>query len=76
MLANDDDVDGDTLSVDSVTQPASGSVTNDMTGVTYTPDAGFSGTDSFTYDLTDGYGGFDTATVSVPGLSSASLPVL
>jgi hypothetical protein len=36
---------------------------------TYTPQAGFVGTDSFTYTLTDGDGDTDTATVSVTVLS-------
>ena len=35
------------------------------TGVSYTPAANFFGTDSFTYTITDGNGGTDTATVNV-----------
>ncbi len=37
VLANDSDVDGDILSVDSVTQGGSGAVTNNGSDVTYTP---------------------------------------
>ncbi len=33
--------------------------------MTYTPGAGFSGADSFTYEVSDGNGGTDTATVNV-----------
>jgi hypothetical protein len=33
--------------------------------VTYTPDAGFSGTDTFPYTVSDGAGGTDTASVAV-----------
>ena len=65
VLNNDFDVDGDTLTVDSVTQGTNSSVTNNGNNVTYTPDPGFSGTDSFTYTVSDGNGGTDTATVSV-----------
>ncbi len=66
VLVDDIDPDGDPLSVDSVTQPANGSVVINPDGtVTYTPDAGFQGTDTFTYTLSDGNGGTDTATVSV-----------
>lgn len=66
VLANDSDPDGDTLSVSQVTQGANGSVVINGNGtVTYTPNAGFSGSDSFTYQASDGHGGFATGTVSV-----------
>lgn len=67
VLANDTDADGDLLTVSEVTQGAYGSVTiNDADNtVTYTPDPGFTGHDTFTYILTDGKGGTDTATVSI-----------
>jgi len=65
VLANDSDVDGDTLTVASVIQPANGVVTNNGTDVTYTPNSGFTGTDVFTYTVSDGNGGADTATVTV-----------
>jgi len=65
VLYNDSDVDGDTLAVDSVTQGANGSVTNNGSYVTYTPTLGFNGTDSFNYTVIDGNGGADTATVTI-----------
>ena len=65
VLANDSDGDGDSLSVQSVSQGSNGSVTNNGGNVTYTPDANFSGNDSFTYVVSDGFGGTDTATVNV-----------
>jgi VCBS repeat-containing protein len=65
VLANDTDVDGDTLTVASVTQPSNGSVTNNGTNVSYTPNANYNGSDSFTYTASDGNGGSDTATVNV-----------
>ncbi len=64
VLANDTDVDGGTKSVQSVTQPANGSVTNNTTNVTYTPNANYCGTDTFTYMLTPG-GSTATVTVTV-----------
>ena len=65
VLANDSDVDGDTLTVTSVTAPANGTSSNSGNGVLYTPRAGFFGTDTFTYTISDGKGGSATATVTV-----------
>ncbi len=66
VLANDSDVEGDTLTVDSITQPPNGTVVDNGDGtVSYTPDVAFVGTDTFTYTVSDGNGGTDTATVSV-----------
>ena len=76
MLDNDSDPDaGDTLSVTAVdTSGTAGAVTAwDADGsFTYDPDgqfeylkAGGSATDSFTYTVSDGKGGTDTATVTI-----------
>jgi VCBS repeat-containing protein len=65
VRANDTDADGDTLSVTGVTQGTHGAVSYTSTGVTYTPDGVYTGTDSFTYTVSDGHGGTDTATVNV-----------
>ena len=66
VLANDTDVEGDVLTLSSVTPPANGTVVINAIGtVTYTPTTNFNGTDSFTYTVSDGNGGTDTATVSV-----------
>ncbi|MCB9009761.1 MAG: cadherin-like domain-containing protein [Ardenticatenaceae bacterium] len=65
VLSNDSDVDGDTLTIDSVSAPANGTVVNNGTDVTYTPDTGFLGSDSFTYTVSDNNGGTATATVTV-----------
>ena len=55
VLANDTDPDTDPLDVTAVTQGTNGSVVINGDGtVTYTPDANFFGTDSFSYDVTDG----------------------
>lgn len=65
VLANDSDGDlQDTLRIESVTQPENGTVTFTASAVTYTPNGGFGGTDSFTYRITDG-ADVATATVAV-----------
>ncbi len=53
VLANDSDPDGDMLGVSAVTQGANGAVVHDGLTVTYTPNADFSGTDNFAYDVCD-----------------------
>ncbi|MGB2987314.1 MAG: tandem-95 repeat protein, partial [Phycisphaerae bacterium] len=66
VLANDTDPEGDTLSVTGFTQGTNGTVVDNDDGTfTYTPNADFSGNDSFTYTVDDGNGGTDTATVNV-----------
>ncbi|QEY14502.1 tandem-95 repeat protein [Cellvibrio sp. KY-GH-1] len=67
VRGNDVDPDGDSLTVTGVTQGANGSVVIDpiTKNPIYTPNAGFTGTDSFTYTVDDGNGGTDTATVTV-----------
>jgi subtilisin-like proprotein convertase family protein len=74
VLSNDSDVDGDCLSITSVTTPGKGTATLNSSGscdtenpetITYQPEPGFRGMDSFSYQISDGQGGMDTATVEV-----------
>ncbi|MFL5796771.1 MAG: Ig-like domain-containing protein [Actinomycetota bacterium] len=66
VLANDTDVDGDTLSIVSVGAAPNGTATDNGNGtVTYTPGPDFNGEDSFDYVVGDGNGGTDTGTVAV-----------
>ena len=66
VLSNDSDVDGDTLEVTAVSDPANGTTSINPNGtVLYTPDPDFNGEDSFTYTITDNNGGSATATVTV-----------
>ena len=67
VLANDTDANGDPLAVFDVTQGAHGAVviTGGGSGVSYTPAPDYFGPDSFTYTVSDGSGGTDTATVNV-----------
>ncbi|MCI2230492.1 tandem-95 repeat protein, partial [Polaribacter sp. MSW13] len=78
VLPNDSDLDGDVLTVSSIiSQPANGLATINGDGtITYTPNAGFStGTDVFVYQVCDGNGLCDTATVAVTVPKSFLSPV-
>src|SRR6266511_2367505 len=59
--------DGDALTASVVSTPANGTVTlNTLDGsFTYTPDANFNGTDSFTYQVDDGTLASNVATVTL-----------
>ena len=63
VLANDNQGAGTTVL--NVTQPSHGTVVNNSSDVTYTPEQDFYGTDSFTYDIDDGTGQIHTAVVTV-----------
>ena len=66
VLANDTDADGDTLSIEAVTQdPTDGTATIGGDAIVYTPDADFAGTDTFKYTATDGEDTSNEAAVSV-----------
>ena len=66
VLANDEDADGDALTLVAVTAPANGTATVNADGsVTYTPAAGFVGDDSFSYTAADPSGAETTADVTV-----------
>ncbi|MEM9002166.1 MAG: Ig-like domain-containing protein [Cyanobacteria bacterium P01_F01_bin.86] len=66
VLSNDSDADGDALTAELVSGPSNGTVTvNNAGALTYTPDPGFSGTDSFTYQANDGTDDSAPATVTI-----------
>ena len=66
VLENDSDADGDQLTVLLVSDVANGTLVLASDGTfAYTPDAEFSGTDTFTYAAEDGNGGSDSATVAI-----------
>ncbi|MDE0723794.1 MAG: Ig-like domain-containing protein, partial [Alphaproteobacteria bacterium] len=77
LLANDTDVDGDTLSITHIdgTALTGGAQTIDVGHgrvviasngtMRFHPDAGWNGTETFNYQISDGNGGTDTATVRV-----------
>ncbi|HYO10196.1 MAG TPA: FG-GAP-like repeat-containing protein, partial [Tepidisphaeraceae bacterium] len=64
VLANDTDIDGDTLTATLLTGPAKGTLALNPDGsFTYTPGGSYDGQDSFVYQLSDGHGHTGTATV-------------
>lgn len=66
LLVNDHDDDGDTLSAVLVNGPSSGTVTVSSDGsFAFTPTAGFVGTDTFLYRVSDGKSVSGTVAVSV-----------
>ncbi len=77
VLANDFDVEHDTLSVISKTNPSHGTVTVAANGgLTYTPTTNYTGADSFRYTISDGKGKTATATVNINvKLATNSTPV-
>ncbi|MBT7045617.1 MAG: tandem-95 repeat protein, partial [Gammaproteobacteria bacterium] len=68
VLTNDSDPDGDALTVNStpVSGPTNGTVTLNSNGTyTYSPNAGFTGNDSFEYEVCDPTGLCDIAIVTI-----------
>jgi len=72
LLDNDEDADGDTLTVQSVTFPATTAAGGALTLVdaatgefSYSPPAGFSGVDSFNYTIVDDNGNTSTASANI-----------
>lgn len=75
VLANDTDPDGDALSVDGIVQPIHGQVFDNGDGtLTYRPGLEFTGTETFKYWATDGFGNFTPVSVSVE-TTPAPVPV-
>ena len=81
VVANDSDVDNDSLYLTAITQPAHGaaSIGHDQYGdrfIVYTPTAGYAGPDLLNYTISDGLGGSASAPVniSVGGPTAVSLP--
>ncbi|SNB59111.1 type I secretion C-terminal target domain (VC_A0849 subclass) [Marinobacter sp. es.042] len=77
LLENDVDEDGDTLVIQSVQDATNGTVALNGSGnIVFTPDDNFSGDASFSYTVSDGQGGTDTATVTVDVKPVADAPTL
>ncbi len=76
VLANDIDADNDNLTVTVVDQPTHGTLTLNANGsFTYTPDADYHGTDTFTYKANDGTDDSEVATVTITVNSVNDAPV-
>ncbi|WP_348943970.1 retention module-containing protein [Chitinibacter sp. FCG-7] len=65
LLANDTDIDGDLLTISSVQNAINGTVAIVDGQIIFTPDKDYNGPASFNYTVSDGNGGFDTATVNI-----------
>jgi hypothetical protein len=67
LLANDTDPNGLSLSVTGVSNPTNGTVSYDSTAksVSFTPNAGYTGTASFTYSVADSSGASASASASL-----------
>ena len=70
---NDRDADGEAINIDTYSMPEHGSLTVEGNLFTYAPTAGYTGSDSFTYDISDGH---ETAqaTVSITVNDFSSVP--
>jgi len=77
VLANDIEVDNELITISEITPGKGGSVTKNNDGtLTYTPNQDFSGTDTFTYTVTDRAGEKDTATVRIEVIMANDPPVI
>jgi len=77
VLGNDSDVDGDALSAIIVDGPSHGNVVLNSNGTfTYTPQANYSGPDSFTYKTNDGTVDSNVATVAIAVSSVNDAPLV
>ena len=67
VLTNDSDLDGDGLTVTSVTQGGGGmaAIINGGAAIRFTPNFNYVGNSAFTYTTQDGRGGSATATVQI-----------
>jgi len=65
VLSAASDPDGDEVILTGASTPANGSTVVSNTCVVYTPRAGFAGTDTFAYVVSDGNGGMATGTVTM-----------
>jgi hypothetical protein len=73
VLANDSDPNGDALTIIDVSAPAHGLATISGDVILYYP-GGYVGSDTFTYMVSDGFGGTDVADVTVEVTSDNQAP--
>ena len=75
VLDNDSDTEGDDISISSVTEALHGTATLTAGVLTYTPEDDYAGSDSFTYEVTDGTSQ-STATVNITVSTGNALPTV
>lgn len=73
VVANDTDLDGDALELDSVAAPAHGDAEIVDGKLVYTPASGFTGPETFAYTARDGHGGTATAQLHL-GVGAGNFP--
>jgi hypothetical protein len=77
VLANDTDIENNPLTIIIFTPAANGTINLNPDGsFTYTSNAGFSGTDTFTYQASDGNLPSNTATVSINVINNNQPPTV
>jgi hypothetical protein len=69
------DPDGDTLTFNSVSAPSHGALTGTPPNLTYTPDAGYSGADTFYFKVNDGTVSSAYASIALGVVAKAGVPV-
>ncbi|WP_299881427.1 Ig-like domain-containing protein [uncultured Cocleimonas sp.] len=65
VIDNDSDADGDTLKITGIGEAGNGQAVISGENIIYTPDTGFSGPDSVSYEINDGKGGTASATLNI-----------
>ncbi|MDH5547603.1 MAG: cadherin-like domain-containing protein [Gammaproteobacteria bacterium] len=66
LFNNDTDLDSDKLTLAAYTSPEFGTLSRSETGIlVFQPHTDFTGSDSFTYTVSDGHGGTDSANVKI-----------
>jgi hypothetical protein len=77
VLANDTDADADALTITAILDaPDNGTVAIVDNKLVYTPNTNFSGLDRIVYEISDGRGGFDHATLDLTIVAVADAPDL
>ena len=65
LTANDTDGDSDQLTAVILSNPQNGFILANGNRHSYQPELNFNGVDSFTYEVSDGFGGFSTSTATI-----------
>ncbi len=75
VLGNDSDIENDTLNITAVGAVSHGTLANLGSQLRYTPTANYFGSEVFTYTVSDGNGGSDTASVTLTITSVNDAPI-
>ena len=74
VLKNDSDVDGDSIVLDSISQPKNGKAVMKANKIEYTPKSGFSGKDSLRYTIRDAKEAKATGVIEIEVAKRANTP--